>query len=152
MRLVLQRVTRASVSVEGGLVGSINDGLLILAGFAPTDNESTVELLAKKVVHLRIFSDEAGKMNLSILDIGGSILVVSQFTLYGETRKGNRPSFVGAASPELAERLYDMLVAKLKVLLGADKVQQGQFRANMEVELVNSGPVTILIDSAREEP
>ena len=146
MRLILQRVSEASVTVGGNTVGSIRTGLLILAGMAKSDTESEVNYLAEKVLGLRIFSDSAGKMNLNIVDAGGSLLVVSQFTLYGDCRKGRRPSFDAAAPPEQAQALYNYFVERLR--RGPVPVETGVFQATMEVHLVNQGPVTILMDTA----
>ena len=146
MRLLLQRVSEASVTVDGNTVGSIRTGLLILAGMAKTDTESEVDYLSDKVLGLRIFPDNAGKMNRSIVDAGGSLLIVSQFTLYGDCRKGRRPSFDEAAAPEHAQALYNYLVRKLRS--GPVPVETGVFQATMEVHLVNQGPVTILMDTA----
>jgi D-aminoacyl-tRNA deacylase len=146
MRLLLQRVSQASVTIDGNTVGSIRTGLLILAGMAKTDTESEVDYLSDKVLGLRIFPDSAGKMNLNIVDAGGSLLIVSQFTLYGDCRKGRRPSFDQAAAPEHAQALYNYLVRKLRS--GPVPVETGVFQATMEVHLVNQGPVTILMDTA----
>ena len=147
MRAVIQRVTRASVTVEGHLAGEIGAGLLVLLGVSKTDNPESASYLAEKIANLRIFSDEAGKMNLSLLDTAGSALVVSQFTLYGDTRGGRRPSFIQAAPPEEANRLYQEFVKSLRSL--GMKVETGVFQAHMLVELVNDGPVTILLDSEK---
>ena len=146
MRLVLQRVSEASVTVGGVTVGSIRTGLVMLAGVARTDTISDVDYLADKVLGLRIFPDSAGKMNRNVVDADGSLLVVSQFTLYGDCRKGRRPSFDEAAAPEHAQALYNCLVEKLR--LGPVPVETGLFQAMMEVHLVNQGPVTILMDTA----
>lgn len=146
MKAVVQRVSHAKVSVEGVCYGSIGQGLLVLVGIEPTDTEADCDYLVKKCSNLRIFEDENGKMNLSVMDIQGSILLVSQFTLLGDARKGNRPSFVGAATPEFAMTLYVKLINKLSKLL---PVETGKFGADMQVELVNSGPVTILLDSKK---
>jgi D-tyrosyl-tRNA(Tyr) deacylase len=146
MRLLLQRVSQASVTVDGNTVGSIRTGLLILAGIAKTDTQSEVDYLSDKVLGLRIFPDSAGKMNRNIVDAGGSLLIVSQFTLYGDCRKGRRPSFDDAAPPEQAQDLYNYLVEKLRA--GPVPVETGVFQAMMEVHLVNQGPVTILMDTA----
>ena len=146
MRLVLQRVSEASVTVDGITVGSIRTGLVILAGMAKPDMERDVDYLADKVLGLRIFPDDAGKMNRNIVDAGGSLLIVSQFTLYGDCRKGRRPSFDEAAPPERAQALYNYLVEKLRS--GPVPVETGVFQAMMEVRLVNQGPVTILMDTA----
>ena len=145
MRAVIQRVTRARVAVEGRTAGEISSGLLILLGVGKADNPEASSFLAEKIANLRIFSDEAGKMNRSILDTGGSALVVSQFTLYADTRGGRRPSYVQAAAPEDANRLYEEFIRSLRSL--GLRVETGVFRAHMEVELVNDGPVTILLDS-----
>jgi D-tyrosyl-tRNA(Tyr) deacylase len=146
MRLVLQRVSEASVIVGGDTTGSIRTGLVILAGMAKSDTQSDVDYLADKVLGLRIFPDDSGKMNRNIADAGGSLLVVSQFTLYGDCRKGRRPGFDQAAAPEQAQALYNRFVEKLR--LGPVPVETGVFQAMMEVHLVNQGPVTILMDTA----
>ena len=144
MRAVIQRVTRASVTVEGDRVSEIRDGLLILLGIGPNDNEDNARAMTKKIAALRIFQDDADKMNLSVRDIGGSAIVVSQFTLYADCRKGNRPSFVGAAAPALASPLVDRFVELLEEQ-GVPS-QTGVFGAHMDVELLNSGPVTIILE------
>ena len=146
MRLVVQRVSEASVTAGGVTVGSIRTGLVILAGVAKTDTVSDVDFLSDKVLGLRIFPDGSGKMNRNVVDAGGSLLVVSQFTLYGDCRKGRRPSFDEAAAPEHAQALYNYFVEKLR--LGPVPVETGLFQAMMEVHLVNQGPVTILMDTA----
>ena len=145
MRLVLQRVSEASVIVGGVTTGSIRTGLVILAGMAKSDTQSDVDYLADKVLGLRIFSDDSGKMNRNIADAGGSLLVVSQFTLYGDARGGRRPSFLGAASPEQGRTGYEDFVRALQLL--NVRVATGVFQAHMSLELVNDGPVTILLDS-----
>jgi D-tyrosyl-tRNA(Tyr) deacylase len=147
VRAVVQRVAEASVRVEGAVVGSIGPGLLVLLGVGKGDAEKDAEALAEKVAHLRVFADEAGQMNRSLLETGGEALVVSQFTLYGDARKGRRPSFVDAAPPEEASRLYGLFCARLRA--AGLRVEEGVFRALMEVALVNHGPVTILLDSAK---
>jgi D-tyrosyl-tRNA(Tyr) deacylase len=147
VRAVIQRVTRASVIVEGRVAGEIGAGLLVLLGVSRTDNPETAAYLAEKIVNLRIFSDEAGKMNLSLLDVGGSALLVSQFTLYGDTRGGRRPSYIQAAPPEQASLLYEEFVRSIRSL--GVPVHTGVFQAHMQVELVNDGPVTILLDSEK---
>jgi D-aminoacyl-tRNA deacylase len=147
VRAVIQRVTRARVAVEGRVVGEIGAGFLVLLGVSRTDNPDSAAYLAEKIANLRIFSDEAGKMNLSLLDIGGSALVVSQFTLYGDTRGGRRPSYIQAAPPEDASRLYEEFVRSIRAL--GVQVETGVFQAHMQVELVNDGPVTILLDSEK---
>ncbi len=143
---MIQRVSSASVDVEGRTVGAIGGGFLVLLAVAPTDGAPQVAWMAEKVSGLRVFADEEGKMNRSLLDLGLAALVVSQFTLYGDVRKGKRPSFVGAAPPELAERLYDAFCAALRDR-GVSRVDQGVFRADMKVSLVNDGPVTLIIDT-----
>lgn len=144
MRVVLQRVTRASVTVENRVVGSIDRGFLLLVGFTAGDDSDTIEWMADKIVSLRLFSDPEGKMNLGLLDENGAVLVVSQFTLYGDARKGRRPSFTDAAAPALAERLYDAFVHALERRV--PRVATGVFGAMMDVELVNDGPVTLLLE------
>src|ERR1051326_572512 len=147
MRAVVQRVSRCRVTVDSNNVGEIGPGLLVLLGVSRTDNESAAEYLAEKVIGLRIFEDAEGKMNLSIQEAGGALLVVSQFTLYGDARRGKRPSFDSAAQPEEARRLYEYFVAKVRA--AGLHCGTGRFQAMMEVELVNSGPVTILLDSEK---
>jgi D-tyrosyl-tRNA(Tyr) deacylase len=147
LRAVIQRVTSASVTVDGRVAGKIGAGLLVLLGVSRTDNTESAAYLAEKIANLRIFSDDAGKMNLSLLDIAGSALVVSQFTLYGDTRGGRRPSYIQAAPPEEASRLYDEFVRSMRAL--GVVVETGVFQAHMRVELVNDGPVTILLDSEK---
>jgi len=147
MRAILQRVSSASVTVDGSVVGAIGVGLLVLLGVAHEDKESDAEYLADRILGLRIFGDEEGKMNLSVLDHGGSVLVVSQFTLYGDTRKGRRPSFDDAAPPELANRLYERFV-EIVASRGVD-VATGVFQASMSVALVNEGPVTFVLESRK---
>lgn len=146
MRLVIQRVRQASVTVEQEITGQIGPGLLVLAGFAPTDTTEALTWMARKLTQLRIFADEAGQMNRSVLDTGGQVLVVSQFTLLADARKGNRPSYVGAAGPTVAEPLYRQFVALVSATLG-QPVPTGTFGANMQVSLLNDGPVTIVLDS-----
>jgi D-tyrosyl-tRNA(Tyr) deacylase len=146
MRLVIQRVREASVTVDATITGQIGPGLLVLAGCAPTDDEAALAWLARKLVNLRIFSDENGQMNRSVLDIGGQVLVVSQFTLLADARKGNRPSYVGAAPPAVAEPLYERFVALVTQELSRP-VPTGIFGADMQVRLLNDGPVTIVLDS-----
>lgn len=145
MRVVIQRVSQASVTVDQEVVGAIQQGLLLLVGITEDDGEEEIQMLAEKVVHLRIFEDEAGKMNRSLLDIGGSILSVSQFTLYGDCRKGRRPNFMAAAKPDLAKQLYERYNEQLQSY--GVEVQTGIFGAMMDVSLHNDGPVTILLDS-----
>jgi len=145
MRAVVQRVRRAAVVIDGETVASIEGGLLVLLGVTTTDTPDDVQWLADKIANLRIFNDEAGKMNRSVADVGGSLLVVSQFTLYGDCRKGRRPSFVAAAQPDLAVPLYEAFVNALRSL--GLPVRTGRFGAMMQVELVNDGPVTIILDT-----
>lgn len=145
MRAVVQRVSRAGVSVDGEVVGAVGRGLLVLLGVAPTDTEAGARWLADKVVGLRIFPDDEGKMNRDVTEAGGGVLVVSQFTLYGDCRKGRRPSFIGAAPPEVAEPLYEAFVTAVRAQ--GVPAATGRFGAMMQVELVNDGPVTLLIDT-----
>ena len=147
MRAVLQRVTRASVRVGGETVGEIGSGLVVLLGVAREDEEADALYLVEKVLNLRVFEDAEGRMNLSLAEAGGALLAVSQFTLYGDVRKGRRPSWFDAAPPELARPLYEFFVAEARAR-GA-RVETGSFQAMMEVELVNDGPVTILLDSRK---
>lgn len=146
MRALVQRVTHASVTVEGDCVGKISEGLLVLLGVGPNDTEKEADFLAKKCANLRIFTDENDKMNLSLLDIGGQMLVVSQFTLYADCSHGRRPAFIGAAAPELANRLYEYFQQSVQKE-GVQTVQHGIFGADMKVELLNNGPVTIMLDT-----
>ena len=147
MRAILQRVSSASVTVDGLVVGEIGAGLLVLVGVGHEDAEADADHLADRVTGLRMFADAVGKMNLSVLDSGGSVLVVSQFTLYGDTRKGRRPSFTGAAAPELARQLYERFVETLRAR--GLTVATGVFQASMSVALVNEGPVTFVLDSKK---
>jgi D-tyrosyl-tRNA(Tyr) deacylase len=147
MRAVVQRVSRCEVTVDGEVVGKIGPGLLVLLGVAKSDTQTDAEYLAGKIAGLRIFEDETGKMNLSLGETGGSVLAVSQFTLYGDVRKGKRPSFDEAAPSELARELYEYFVAKIRE--SGLPCETGRFQATMQVELLNDGPVTILLDSAR---
>lgn len=146
MRLVIQRVTHASVTIEGVLKSKIEGGLLILVGIEDADTDADVNWLAQKVVNLRIFDDENGVMNRSVMDVDGEILIVSQFTLHAMTAKGNRPSYIRASKPDFAVPMYEKFCAKVSELLGK-QVGTGEFGADMKVELLNDGPVTILIDS-----
>ena len=146
MRAVLQRVSRAKVTVGGEIIGEIGRGWLVLLGIAPADGKHEIDWLAEKVVNLRAFADGEGKMNLSVQDVGGSVLVVSQFTLYGDCLKGRRPGFTGAAPPAVAGPLYEQFVVALKAL--GVPVATGRFAADMQVELVNDGPVTFVIDTS----
>ncbi len=148
VRAVLQRASEASVRVDGEIVGRIGPGLVVLLGVGQADTERDADFLADKVINLRIFPDEAGQMNRSVLDVGGGLLVVSQFTLMGDARKGRRPSYIEAASPEEAHRLYSHFVERLRP--SGLEVATGVFRAMMDVSLVNRGPVTILLDSRKQ--
>jgi D-aminoacyl-tRNA deacylase len=145
MRAVIQRVTKGSVSIEGAVVGAIEAGLVILLGVGAADDESDVDILANKIANLRIFSDVDGKFNLSALDVNAEMLVISQFTLFADTRRGRRPSFTDAARPEIAVPLYEKFVEKLRAM--DFKVETGEFQADMLVEIHNSGPVTIWLDT-----
>ena len=147
MRAVVQRVTHASVTIDGEIVGEIGNGLVVLLGVARDDTKEDADYLAPKIIALRIFDDAEGKMNVSLKDINGGLLIVSQFTLYGDVRRGLRPSWSDAAAPEIAEPLYDYFVESSRKLLG--RVETGSFRKMMQVELVNDGPVTILLDSRK---
>jgi D-tyrosyl-tRNA(Tyr) deacylase len=145
LRVVLQRVREASVTVDGAVVGSIGPGHLLLTGFASGDNETALQWMADKVIGLRVFNDAEGKMNLDLVDIAGDLLVVSQFTLYGDARKGRRPSFVDAAHPDIAIRLYERFVALLRER-APGRVETGRFGAMMDVRLLNDGPVTLVLE------
>lgn len=151
MKAVVQRVKNCSVIIHGKTNSSIGAGILIFLGIHEDDQENDANLLADKCAQLRIFPDADGKMNLSVKDTGGSAMVVSQFTLYGDTRKGNRPNYMRAAKPELAEHLYSCFVGRLRFSLGHERVETGVFREMMDVELVNDGPVTILIETKNME-
>ena len=146
MKAVIQRVESASVSVEGKIAGACEKGFMLLFGAAKGDTEADAELLARKTANLRVFCDENGKMNKSVLDIGGGILAISQFTLCADVKKGNRPSFTEALEPQKAEELYDFFCKRLKAE-GVSRVEKGVFGADMKVELINDGPVTILFDT-----
>lgn len=145
MKIVIQRVKRASVTVNGSISGQIDHGLLLLVGIHETDTREQIDWCCRKISKLRIFEDEEGKMNLSVRDKKGGILVVSQFTLYGNAKKGTRPSFVEAAKPDVAEPLYDYMIEKLKKINDLP-VESGEFGAMMDVELVNDGPVTLILE------
>jgi D-aminoacyl-tRNA deacylase len=147
MRAVIQRVSRAQVTVESEITGAIGLGLLVLLGVSTADTEADADYLADKTAGLRIFEDSEGKMNLSVADVHGAILAVSQFTLYGDARKGRRPSFDAAARPEQAKKLYEYFVEKIRA--AGLPCETGRFQAEMKVELVNDGPVTILLDSTK---
>lgn len=146
MRAVIQRVTEASVTVSGDKVSEIGRGLLVLLGVGEGDGEAQVDWLVRKITQLRIFEDDNEHMNLSVTDVGGNVIVVSQFTLYADCRKGNRPSFISAAPAEQANALYELLVSKLKAVLGENRVGTGVFQTHMEVRLLNDGPVTIVLE------
>ncbi len=146
MKLVIQRVTSSSLYIEGSLISQIKQGLVVFIGISKSDSENVIDKLVKKLLNLRVFEDEYSKMNYSILDIQGEILLVSQFTLYADTRKGNRPSFINAADPKNAEPLYNKFLEKLHIVLG-DNIKTGRFGANMQIELVNDGPITIIIEN-----
>jgi D-tyrosyl-tRNA(Tyr) deacylase len=150
MRTVIQRVSKASVTVDGEVVSSIGHGLLVLLGIEDADGTDDIDWLAQKIANLRIFNDEAGVMNLSVMDIGGDVIVVSQFTLHALTKKGNRPSYIKASKPAIAIPMYEEFVDKLEAILGK-KVGTGIFGADMKVELLNDGPVTINIDTKNKE-
>jgi D-aminoacyl-tRNA deacylase len=150
MRALIQRVAEASVTVDGEVTGAIALGYLVLLGVRDDDTADDAAYLAARTTALRIFNDDEGKMNLALGDVEGSVLVVSQFTLHADTRKGNRPSYVRAAPPALAEQLYEHYVAEMRLLLGAERVATGMFRAMMRVALVNDGPVTVMLKSRRE--
>jgi D-tyrosyl-tRNA(Tyr) deacylase len=146
MRVVIQRVREASVKINGEIVGEIQQGLLVLLGIEHVDSELDADYLIQKLIHLRIFGDDEGKMNLSVSDISGDLLIVSQFTLFADTKKGNRPSFIRSARPEQARPLYEYFLSQLKNSFSG-KIENGVFGANMQVELINDGPVTIIMDS-----
>lgn len=150
MRVVIQRVTKASVTVEGNVIGSIGQGLLVLVGVEDVDTVQDIEWLSGKIVNLRIFEDEAGVMNKSIKEIGGDVLLVSQFTLHASTKKGNRPSYIKASKPDFAVPMYEKFITQLEKDM-EKSIQTGEFGADMKVELLNDGPVTIVIDSQNKE-
>ena len=146
MRVVLQRVSRAEVRVAGRVTGKIGPGFLVLAGFGPSDTDAQLSWMAEKILGLRVFADDQGKMNRDLVETKGSLLVVSQFTLYGDASKGRRPSFIDAAPPDLAKKLYERFVELLKEKAGTIAVETGEFGAMMDVELVNDGPVTLILE------
>jgi D-tyrosyl-tRNA(Tyr) deacylase len=150
MRIVIQRVTEASVMVDGNITGSIGTGLLVLMGIEDADTDEDISWLSNKIVNLRIFNDENGVMNLDIKDVNGDILLVSQFTLHANTKKGNRPSYIKASKPAIAVPMYEKMILQLETDLGK-KVETGIFGADMKVQLLNDGPVTIIIDSKNRE-
>ena len=150
MRAVIQRVSEASVTVEGAIIGQIQRGLMVLVGIVNEDDTSDIEWLSNKIIHMRIFEDENGVMNKSLIEVGGAILLVSQFTLHASTKKGNRPSYIAAAKPEISIPIYEAMIHQLQKDLGAS-IQTGKFGADMKVSLINDGPVTITIDSKNKE-
>lgn len=150
MKAVIQRVSKASVTIEGEKVANINQGLLILLGIVDEDTKEDIDWLSKKIVNLRIFADENDVMNKSVMDVKGNVIVVSQFTLHASTKKGNRPSYIKAAKPDVAVPLYEEFVKQMEIDLGTT-VQTGEFGADMKVELLNDGPVTIIIDTKNKE-
>ena len=150
MRAVIQRVSQASVTVEGAIIGQIQQGLMVLLGIVNEDDSADIEWLSNKIIHMRIFDDENGVMNKSLLEVGGAILLVSQFTLHAATKKGNRPSYIAAAKPEISIPLYEAMIQQLQKDLGVP-IQTGKFGADMKVALINDGPVTITIDSKNKE-
>ena len=150
MRVVVQRVSQSNVKVSGEIIGEINEGLMVLVSFVDEDNDTDLGWMTKKIINLRIFNDDEGKMNRSVQDIGGDILLISQFTLHGSTKKGNRPSFIKAAKPDFANVMYERFINILEQSLGK-KIQTGEFGGDMKVSLVNDGPTTIIIDSKDKE-
>ena len=150
MRVVVQRVSQSNVKVSGEVIGEINEGLMVLVSFVDDDNNTDLEWMTKKIVNLRIFNDDEGKMNRSVQDVGGDILLISQFTLHGSTKKGNRPSFIKAAKPDFANFMYERFIKVLEQSLGKE-IQTGEFGGDMKVSLVNDGPTTIIIDSKDKE-
>ena len=150
MKAVIQRVTRASVTIDSRVAGQIEEGLLVLLGIEDADNDEDIQWLSNKLVNLRIFNDEAGVMNKSVLEVDGGILLISQFTLHASTKKGNRPSYIKASKPDVAIPLYEKMIGQLEKDLGKG-VETGQFGADMKVELLNDGPVTIVIDTKNKE-
>ena len=150
MRAVIQRVSQSNVKVSGEVIGEIKGGLMVLVSFVDEDNDTDLEWMTKKIVNLRIFNDDEGKMNRSIQDVDGDILLISQFTLHGSTKKGNRPSFIKAAKPDTANVMYEKFIKILEQSLGK-KIQTGEFGGDMKVSLVNDGPTTIIIDSKDRE-
>ena len=150
MRVVVQRVSQSNVKVSGEIIGEINEGLMVLVSFVDEDNDTDLGWMTKKIINLRIFNDDEGKMNRSVQDIGGDILLISQFTLHGSTKKGNRPSFIKAAKPDFANVMYERFIKVLEQSLGKE-IQTGEFGGDMKVCLVNDGPTTIIIDSKDKE-
>ena len=150
MRVVVQRVSQSNVKVSGEIIGEINEGLMVLVSFVDEDNDTDLGWMTKKIINLRIFNDDEGKMNRSVQNIGGDILLISQFTLHGSTKKGNRPSFIKAAKPDFANVMYERFIKVLEQSLGKE-IQTGEFGGDMKVSLVNDGPTTIIIDSKDKE-
>ena len=150
MRVVVQRVSQSNVKVSGEVIGVIKEGLMVLVSFVDEDNDTDLGWMTKKIINLRIFNDDEGKMNRSVQDVGGDILLISQFTLHGSTKKGNRPSFIKAAKPDFAKVMYERFIKVLEQSLGKE-IQTGEFGGDMKVSLINDGPTTILIDSKIKE-
>ena len=150
MRVVVQRVSQSKVKVSGEVIGEINEGLMVLVSFVDEDNDTDLGWMTKKIINLRIFNDDEGKMNRSVQDVGGDILLISQFTLHGSTKKGNRPSFIKAAKPDFANFMYERFIKVLEQSLGKE-IQTGEFGGDMKVSLINDGPTTIIIDSKDRE-
>ena len=150
MRVVVQRVSQSNVKVSGEVIGKIKEGLMVLVSFVDEDNDTDLDWMTKKIINLRIFNDNEGKMNRSVQDVGGDILLISQFTLHGSTKKGNRPSFIKAAKPDFANVMYERFIKVLEQSLGKE-IQTGEFGGDMKVSLVNDGPTTIIIDSKDKE-
>ena len=150
MRVVVQRVSQSNVKVSGEVIGEIKEGLMVLVSFVDEDNDTDLDWMTKKIINLRIFNDDEGKMNRSVQDIGGDILLISQFTLHGSTKKGNRPSFIKAAKPDFANVMYERFIKVLEQSLGKE-IQTGEFGGDMKVSLINDGPTTIIIDSKDKE-
>ena len=150
MRVVVQRVSQSNVKVSGEVIGEIKEGLMVLVSFVDEDNDTDLDWMTKKIINLRIFNDNEGKMNRSVQDVGGDILLISQFTLHGSTKKGNRPSFIKAAKPDFANVMYERFIKVLEQSLGKE-IQTGEFGGDMKVSLINDGPTTILIDSKIKE-
>ena len=150
MRVIVQRVSQSKVKVSGEVIGEIKEGLMVLVSFVDEDNDTDLGWMTKKIINLRIFNDDEGKMNRSVQDVGGDILLISQFTLHGSTKKGNRPSFIKAAKPDFANVMYERFIKVLEQSLGKE-IQTGEFGGDMKVSLVNDGPTTIIIDSKDKE-
>ena len=150
MRVVVQRVSQSNVKVSGEVIGEINEGLMVLVSFVDEDNDTDLDWMTKKIINLRIFNDDEGKMNRSVQDVSGDILLISQFTLHGSTKKGNRPSFIKAAKPDFANVMYERFIKVLEQSLGKE-IQTGEFGGDMKVSLINDGPTTIIVDSKIKE-